>query len=270
MIVRASKDEAEQYLRHDNAPIGRGLIDRPNNVNTNRTGSLGSIFLIDTIKRFTALRNMVFSVADDVLDGQKLKLLSISFENASAPYHKLWIDLRRGGHVVRWETFAPGGELRGRSNIGLHSFQLGEKTLWMPVSGVTESHNDFKDGKPYYPAEPITVETIYVLNGTLVFNKHPGPETFSIKYGPGTPISDNLRKLEYQFGQQKSGPRTAMPRAEAEKMLNEAVARAEEQKNELVVAPAAGGFDLLWWLAWGFGALLVASSVALLIQRRSR
>ena len=106
--MRASKDEAEHYLRHDNAPIGRGVIDRPINVSTNQPGSLGSIFLIDTIKRFSAFGSMVFSVADDVLDEQKLKLLSISFENSLTPYQKFWIDLGRGGHVVRWDSFAPG------------------------------------------------------------------------------------------------------------------------------------------------------------------
>src|SRR5262249_24189954 len=136
LIVRASKDEAEHYLRRDNAPIGQGIIDRPVMLHANRPGSLGSIFLIDTIKRVNGLGKLVFSVTRDVLDGQELRLLSISFENSPTPYHKFWINLRRGGHVVRWETFAPGGELRGRSKIELRSFRLGEKTVWMPVSGV--------------------------------------------------------------------------------------------------------------------------------------
>ena len=39
----------------------------------------------------------------------------------------------------------------------------------------------------------------------MEFNKRPGPEVFTIKYKPGTPISDNLRKLQYEFGQQKIG-----------------------------------------------------------------
>jgi hypothetical protein len=270
LIIRRSKDEAEQYVRHDNRPIGRGVIDRPWKVHTNREGCLGSIFLIDALRRFSLMRRMVFSVTDDVLDGQRLKLLSISFETWSGPYHKIWIDLRRGGHVVRWESFARGGELTGRSDIELRSFPLGDKTVWMPVRGVSESHNAFKDGKAYYPAEPTHVETIQVVSSTMAFNKHPGPETFNIKYKPGTPISDKLRKLEYEFGQQKQtiAPRTTISRAEAEKRLNEAVAKAEEQRTELVVASVSDGFKWSSWLAWGFGAVLLVASTVLLIQRR--
>lgn len=205
IIVRASKDESEHYLRHDNAPIGRGTIDRPSKVNANRAGSLGSILLIDTIKRYRSWQHMVFSVASDSLDGKKVDVLSIFFDNSSLPYQKFWIDFRRGGHVVRWEGFSPGGELTGRSNIELRSFPLGQKSVWMPVSAVAESHNGFKDGKPYYPAEPTRIESIYIVKGTLEFNKRPAPATFKITYKSGTPISDNLRKLEYEFGQQKVG-----------------------------------------------------------------
>jgi hypothetical protein len=270
VIIRRSKDEAEEYVRHDNRPIGRGVIDRPYKIPTNREGCYGSIFLIDTLRQFSALGRMVFSATDDVVDGQRLKLLSISFENWSGPWQKFWIDLRRGGHVVRWESFARGGELVGRSDIELRSFPLGDQAVWMPVRGVIESHNAFKDGKAYYPAEPTSVETIQVVASTMAFNKHPGPETFSIKYKPGTPISDNLRKLEYEFGQQRPTiePGTTMPRAEAEKMLNEAIKKAEQQKSELVVASSSEGISWISWLAWGCGAVLVAASTVLVIQRR--
>ena len=66
------------------------------------------------------------------------------------------------------------------------------------------------------------------MNGTLVFNKHPGPETFNIKYKPGTPITDNLRKLEYEFGQQKVGPGSTTSMPEAENMLNEGLSEGRE------------------------------------------
>ncbi len=270
VIIRGSKGEAEQYLRRDNRPIGRGVIDSPFRIHTNREGCLGSIFLIDTLRRLSWLRGMGFSVTDDVLDGQRLKLLSISLTSWPGPYQKFWIDLHRGGHVVRWEMFARGGELTRRSDIELRSFPLGDRTVWMPVRGVSESHNAFKDGKAYYPAEPTTVETIQVVGSTLAFNKHPGPDTFNIKYKPGTPISDKLRKLEYEFGQQKPKiePRTAMPVREAEELLKEAIANAERQRSELVAASPSDGFNWSSWLAWGFGAVLLVTSTILMIQRR--
>ena len=58
-----------------------------------------------------------------------------------------------------------------------------------------------------------------------------------------------------------------MTRAEAEKTLKEQVAQAERQKAELVTASPSEGFDWTPWLAWGFGVLVVISSIALWIQR---
>jgi hypothetical protein len=38
VIIRRSKDEAEEYIRHDNRPIGPGVIDRPYKIPANREG----------------------------------------------------------------------------------------------------------------------------------------------------------------------------------------------------------------------------------------
>jgi hypothetical protein len=271
LVVRAAKNEAEHYLRDNNSPIGRATIDRPSQIDASQPGSLGSILLIDSLKRYSVSVNKVFSIGDDVLDGQKVMLVSISFDNSSTPYQKVWIDLHRGGNVVRWDSFAPSGELTGRANIKLGSYPLADRTVWIPTSGIVESHNAFKDGKPYYPSEPTSIDAVYIVNGTLMFNKHPGLETFKITYKLGTPISDNLRKLEYEFGQQKvEKPPRGPTRAEAEKMLNEALAKAEEQKSELVIASTPTGFDWASSLPWVFGVFVVISSIALLIQRRIR
>jgi hypothetical protein len=102
----------------------------------------------------------------------------------------------------------------------------------------------------------------------MEFNKRPGPEVFTIKYKPGTPISDNLRKLEYQFGQQQIGLNPT--KAEKEKMLNDQLAKAEQQKSALVVASTSEGFAWTSLLPWGFGAAVVISLIAPWIQRRGR
>ena len=114
--------------------------------------------------------------------------------------------------------------------------------------------------------EPTSILSLYIIDGTLAFNRHPGPPTFSVKYKPGTPVSDHVRKLSYQYGQQKlpENPSTS----ETEKMLVEQVQQANEQKHTLVAAPVEG-----WaWPRWAVGVmgLVLATSLYLLwAQRRS-
>ena len=67
--------------------------------------------------------------------------------------------------------------------------------------------------------------------------------------------------MEYEFGQQKIGMKPS--KAEAEKMLNEELVQAEEQKSELVVASTSEGSAWYARLPWGFAALVVVSLAAL-------
>ena len=125
----------------------------------------------------------------------------------------------------------------------------------------------FRKASQSFPKTPTVLDTIYVVDGTMEFNQHPGPEAFTIKHKPGTPVSDQLRKLSYEFGQQKIGAKPT--KAEAERMLKEQLAKAEEQKSELVVASPSEGTDWTPWLTWGFGAAVAIASIALWNQRRS-
>jgi len=43
-----------------------------------------------------------------------------------------------------------------------------------------------------------------VVDGTMEFNKHPGPEVFTTNYKLGPPISESLRKLEDEWALQKA------------------------------------------------------------------
>lgn len=101
----------------------------------------------------------------------------------------------------------------------------------------------------------------------MEFNKKPGPSTFTLKHKPGTPISDQVRKLDYLFGQKQIGDRPT--KAEAETMLNEQLAEAEEQRRGLVAVPREG-IDWWPWSVAGLGLVLSASLTVLWLQRRPR
>ncbi len=267
LVIRAKKSEAEHYLRTDDSPIGRSAIEDSSRVNANRSGCYGAVFLVDQIRRMVAMKGIECSISEEQVDGRNLTVLSFSFQGSNQLYQRYWIDLQRGGHAVRREDYARGNVLVSRVDTRLAPFKVGDKDIWMPVSGRAEGHAALdKDHKPTFPKEPTMEEIIYVVDGTLRFNQNPGPDTFRASYKLGTPISDSLRKLEYEFGQQRIGSKPT--KAEAEKMLEEQVSKAEEQKSELVVASTSEGFPWSTWLAWGLGAVVVVLSVVLWIQRR--
>ena len=178
---------------------------------------------------------------------------------------RYWVDLRRNGHVVRQETYSRGEVMDSRLDITLAPFRVGSSEVWMPVSGESRGYASWVDKKLVHSKQPTVLTSIYVVGRTFEFNKHPGRDVFTIKYRPGTPISDNLRKLTYEFGQQKVG--TKPTKADAEKMLNAQLAEAEKQKAELVVVPPSQSFDWTSWAAWGMGAVVLAASAVLWMQK---
>jgi hypothetical protein len=257
---------AEQLRRANESSVGQAVVRRPSEINSSRPEDLGCIFLIDKIKRDVADPSLDPSVYDDEIEGRPFKVLNIALKDVPGSLiARYWIDLRRSGHAVRVESYLPGRVMIGRLNITLASFKVGDAEVWMPVSGEQVGYAALVDKKPVATKEPTSVSTIHVNSGTMQFNRRPGPEAFTIKYKIGTPISDSLRKLTFEYGQQNLGSRPT--KAEVEKMLVEQVAKAEEQKTELVVASPSQG--LVWW-PWMVAAAgaVVVSLVALKVQRR--
>lgn len=262
-----TKDKAVHDLRQNDSPLGSGAISDPLFVNPDRSGSLGEIFLIDTMKRLLSMKALAASVSDEESEGRKLKVLTFKLKSTGQLFQRFWIDLRRGGHPVRRETYSTNNALVGRNTIDLARFQVDGSEVWMPVSGEIEGHASIKDGKPYFPKEPTMIEKVYINSGTLEFNKRPPPATFSIKYKPGTPITDNLRRVQTEFGRQQVGRRVSKP--ETESMLREQLANAENQRKELVAgSPERNGPGWTSWLVWIFGSCALIASLALLIARR--
>jgi hypothetical protein len=274
VVVRMKENQAESYGRGNDLPVGRVIIKTPRELNSYRSNCLGSIFLIVKIKRDADTETMELSVGDDEVEGRPLKVLTVWLKNkpGSEPprflFGRYWIDLRRNGHVVRHEAYSSGELVAGRLDIKLAPFKVGDVEVWMPIAGENVGYMAFETGRPFHTNEPQSIVSIYVVDGTMEFNKRPGPEAFTIKYKLGTPVSDHLRKTTYEFGQQKVPPKPT--KAQVEKMLKEQVAKAEEQKRELTVASSSEGFDWSSWMLYGFGALVLVSSVALLIQRARR
>jgi hypothetical protein len=277
ILVRAEEQQAEKYIRATDGPIGAAYIQHPRQIL--RVWDLESpqaIFLIDELKYDLANGGHEALVGNDEFEGRDVKVLKIRFKypyrgvdganHDHVPFRSYWIDLRRSGQVVRAELYwSEKGLLHARRDIKLAPFKVGGAEIWMPVSGEQSTYSSSPDDK--YKLMLNVLGEIHVVNGTMEFNKHPGRDVFTIKYKPGTPVSDSLRKLQYEFGQQSIRMRPT--RAEAEKMLKDQLQQADRQKNELVVA-SPEGFDWMPWLPWGLGTIAAGSAAALWFERRRR
>jgi hypothetical protein len=267
LVIRMAKNEAELYQRDYDEPIGRTVIDDPQIISTDRPGSFGGIFVRETLKALISSPEFQCTVADESVDGVKLKAVTFADDDGKRPFRRFWIDLKRGGHAVRAEQYGKGGVVDYRVDVQLASFPVGDTKIWMPISGVVKSYIDTKDDKIGHSSEPTAIQTIYINHGTLEFNKHPDAKAFTIEYKPGTPVSDNIRRLKYEFGQQRMSPLPS--RAEATAMLKEQLANAEAQHRELIAtSPARSSTEWKPWLTLGFGASAVLLSLTLLIRRR--
>jgi hypothetical protein len=267
----------ERVFEHHNHPGGRGIanvdIRDLDEIVLSNYENPERFFLIDSFKALRDRDTFVTSVSDEEREGRRLKVLTVYFvfkgtELPNRLVARYWIDLQRGGRAVRCETYMDDA-ISGVTEFTLKSFKVGKEDVWMPIAAATTSYLYVNaDNAVTIDDEPTILQTLAVINGTMEFNTHPRPEVFTKNYKPGTPISDHIRKLQYQFGQDKLKPLPT--KAEVEAMLNSQLARAEEQKNGLVAAPLTEGVDW-WWLsaATGFGAAVAGSLVLLWAQRRA-
>ena len=143
------------------------------------------------------------SIEDDQIDGRR----QVFQARAQAPLGSRWSAIgltrrpagRSRASNVRWRE-----DSRSRLDINSHRFKVGDVQVWMPVSGISVGYGSIVDHMPVFRGEPIVVESISVLDGTMEFNKGPGPDVFSVTHDLGPPISDRLRRLNSEFAKEKT------------------------------------------------------------------
>ena len=234
-----------------------------------RSEGLGEIFLIDFIKWVAADDNQELSVSDGEFEGRSVKVLSQALKGLpDSIMTEYYIDLRRNGHVVRIQWYTKGKVPSGWFDIKLAPLNVGDVDVWMPVSGEAVGLMAVQDGRPILTKEHTSLRKFRVVDGTMEFNKHPGPEVFTTQYKMGPPVSEALRKLEGEWEVQKA--RLSSDKGDTQETIGEQLTKARGEKAEVVVSSSSEGIDWTAWIAWGFGALVVISSVGVWMQRRRR
>ncbi len=259
-------ETVDHYLRNQDEPVGASYLGNVLTTNATRSGSLGLIFLVDVIRRRYREVDLTPSLEESTIDGRPCSILTFRWKVSGDLYERYWIDLRRGGHTFRREYYGENDQLRLRTTIELSRFEVGRTSIWMPVKGTVEDFVSLDGSRnAIFHKESIDKEDLYIIAGTLEFNKHPPASTFTAKYKPETPVNDLQKRLRYEFGQQKT---KRLTRAEEEARLREQLSIAEAQKTELLASSPARSRDWSTFSTWIFGAIALIGSAVILIARR--
>jgi hypothetical protein len=192
--------------------------------------------------------------------------------------NRFWIDLERGGHVVRHEQWIGGKRLQATLNIRLDEFCAPSgKRVWLPVFGQFESYvtsnPNVRNSPIVYTNDPVVSETYDLLEYTLRLERGLKDGDFSVKAKPGDVVSDQLRKARYEFGQylvrgEAERKKRRVADSEIQQNLDRMLDDSEMLARELKASsPLRGGPGWSHWLPWGIAALASVSLVVLLVRR---
>ena len=247
-----STGSGTQIFSRADGSSGRVEARHVTSVDFEITGSYGRIFLVRTLRedlKYDKKRLVVEGT--EVVDGTPCERYAIVM--GKQPYSidtglvvRYWVDLARNGHVLKKERWSRGQLLNVVSEIELKSYQGESGKVWIPVKGKsTNMYNGSKSSDEYYR----------VLQGSVRVGGDIPDRQFSVKYPVGTPISDHLKGVFYEFGQDRRPP--PVTSSDAQARLDENLAKAAENRAELVAASWSRG----GWINWAFWGPLFASLV---------
>lgn len=205
----------------------------------------------------------------DEIDGHRCLRVTIEpFPGIDA--WEFWIDLDRGGHVLRADFHRDGLHWLRIHSVRLERFDLPRGgSIWFPVHGVRDTFLNGYDDRDY----PVLRETYDVVQGTLALNRGLRDERFSVDWDGSQPRTEKLQETrkEFRAAQAKRKPAKTpyMSPAEVEKDLNNRLEVAKRQADQLdASSPASAAWNRQVWLQAGLTTLGVAAIVAAVVLRR--
>lgn len=244
-------------------------------------GNYRRIWLADWVKKYAESNYIYEFEGIRQLDGAECVVVRFRLAYPETKQSKdemvselFWIDLQRGGHVVRFESRDPGDNLTGVTTVRLQRFEPKPgRVVWLPASGRVEVLIALSEDRkrPVYVTDPSNYETYALLPPTLRCDRDLKDDFFTVKPRTGDVVSDQVRRARYEFGQYMvrpatatRGPTDAETRAELDRMLNDSQVMANELK---ATSPDREGSRL-----WSVGPWVVAGGAAvgigLLYRRR--
>jgi len=214
-----------------------------------QTGPVGAFGFPGSPERFLYMRqwrSIGYSIGGagyecegwEEIDGNAVLRISIDYA-PKAPWRviwRYWIDLKRGGHVLR-EEMRKGADLWWRlDGVQLARVKAGTgKEIWFPVRAEFDS---FLFGTKVQ-ASPVLHESYRVVQGTLVFNRGLPDERFSIEWKGHRAETATLKKAAEEY---RSTPKLALSRlrtdpARVQEDQEKRLAEADRQAGQLDASP---------------------------------
>lgn len=177
------------------------------------------------------------------------------------PFHRFWIDMKRGGHPLKYE-FHQDGLHSQVDKIQLAQVKASDgKVVWLPVKGEYQAYSN---GKQVF-RNPLFRETYSVVGGSIRLNQDLPDEVFSVDWdGPlaSTPELDRLRR------ETKVIPKRPVGRTDpigVQERLEQQLAEADRQSKRLEASSAArevwGWTSTLQVLFGSIGVFLIGGVV---------
>lgn len=213
----------------------------------------------------------------DEIDGHRTLRLTINEFSKGRPatkvkvWSKYWIDLERGGHVLRHESYRGAHLISRTSNVRLSSIRLSSgQQVWLPTHGEFDTFWWLKG----FSDSPLFHEAYDVVQGSIVLNSGLPDERFSLQWNGHKVDTTKLKQVRKDF--ESTPPKPAPPKlrtdpAGVEEYQKQRLAEAERQARELDASPSARrGWDTTVLFQGGlaiagFGALVTS----FLLRRRA-
>jgi hypothetical protein len=200
---------------------------------------------------------------EDVVGARCLKLRWVTDPAQSAGrIETYWIDLERSGHPLKVEWHDGPNLLLRTHEIELKSFpSTSGKSIWLPVSGITDTF--LWEGK-YYDS-PISRQTTVVASGTVRLNQGLPDHYFSAKHRGEIPGSDAPNPLRQAFDDEAanpSAPRLRTDRVSVQERLDRGLTEADRQARMIEASSSA---RQAWSLSTTLQILFVSVGLATII-----
>ncbi len=146
-----------------------------------QTSNYGSLFLSDAVVALARARKPYASEGVQNIDGNECVVVRFQLSDAPQPAPEetvselFWVDLVRGGHVLRYEQRWGKNLAKLAHRIKLESFTTPSgKMIWLPVSGQWEGHVSLDPQnmrQKIFPAAAVNVESYGLLRTSLRFER---------------------------------------------------------------------------------------------------
>ncbi len=213
----------------------------------------------------------------EMVDGHRCTKLFFDLDPDSGPKSFLnmflWVDLQRGGHVLKFDRYQKSNLAMQLTDVELQEFHSHDKTpIWLPIRGTV---NTFRFGEKYYP-EPTFRETYDVMPDSVRLNMGLKDHLFSAAYDQDATTSTGIDQEKKEFRERANRPRPG-PGTDRESVRKDLDRRLEEADKQAAMIEASSSLrDSGRWSATTVTALVLAfglccgvTAVVLRIKRRN-